>query len=90
MQEYVKRIVAKTGAGNSRSAITLLAEERELSLLIQALDQAEDGVGIIQDGVCKYANRTLASSIGYSVEEMVGIPFLALAAPDYRDIQAQR
>lgn len=90
VQEYVRRIVTKTGARSTRRAITLLAEERESLSLVRVLDQVRDGVGILQDGVCRHANRALAELSGYSVEELTGMPFADLMAPEYRQMQQER
>lgn len=72
VQEYVKRIVAKTEAETTRSAIKLLVEEREIRLFMAVLDDVPMGVAILQDGVCKYANRAMAEISGYDFAELVG------------------
>jgi PAS domain S-box-containing protein len=90
VQECIKRILIKTGADSTRSAIVLLVEERETLSLLRVLDQARDGVGILQDRVLKFANRALAKMYGYDPEEMVGVPFVELLAPGCRDTQAKR
>jgi PAS domain S-box-containing protein len=90
IQECIRRIVRKTGADSTRDAIVLLAEERETAALLRVLEQATDGVGIVQDEVVKYANRSLARICEYTPEEMVGIPFVELLAPEVRDLQVQR
>jgi PAS domain S-box-containing protein len=44
---------------------------RESEVRYEALvEQSNDGVLIVQDGIYKYANRTLADISGYSVEEL--------------------
>jgi PAS domain S-box-containing protein len=46
---------------------------RESEVRYEALvEQSNDGVLIVQDGIYKYANRTLAEMSGYSVEELIG------------------
>ncbi len=82
VQERVKRIVIKAGAASTREALVLLAQERETSSLLHVLDQASDGVLILQDKVFKFANKALSNLLGYTAEELVGIPFVSLAATD--------
>ena len=90
VQECIKRILIKTGADSTRGAIVLLVEERETLSLLRVLEQARDGVGILQDRVCKFANRALAEICGYDPKEMVGMPFVELLGPGSRDTQAKR
>jgi PAS domain S-box-containing protein len=53
-------------------------------------EQAADGIVIVQDGVIKYANNGHAQITGYSVEELVGTPFLDTIDPSARDQVVQR
>jgi PAS domain S-box-containing protein len=85
VQECIKRILIKTGADSTRGAIVLLAEERESLSLLRVLNQATDGVAILQDRVLKFANKALAEACGYDPDEMVGIPLVELLAPRVRD-----
>ncbi len=64
VQECIKRILIKTGADSTRGAIVLLAEERETLALLRVLEQANNGVAILQDRVCKFANKALARAAG--------------------------
>jgi len=89
VQECIKRILIKTGVDSTRGAIVLLVEERETMALLRVLEQARDGVGIVQDRVCKFANRALGEMCGYDPGEMVGMPFVELIAPRSRDTQAK-
>jgi PAS domain S-box-containing protein len=82
VQERVKRITMKAGAVSTREALVLLAQERETSSLLHILDQASDCVVILQDKVFKFANKALSNLLGYTAEELVGIPFASLAATD--------
>jgi PAS domain S-box-containing protein len=85
VQECIRRIVKKTVADSTRDAIVLLAECRETAALIRVLEQAQDGVAIVQDGVVKFANRSLAKMMGYTAEELVGMHFLELVPPELGD-----
>jgi len=86
VQECIKRILIKTGARSTRGAIALLVEERENMALLHALDQATDGVAIIQDRVVVFANQALHRIHGYDPYEMHGTPLIELAAPRSRDL----
>ena len=90
VQECLKRIVIKAGADSTRKAILLLAEERETLALLRVVDQANDCVAILQDRVCKFANKALAKLLGYTAEELVGWPIAELLAPEVRDVQANQ
>ena len=89
VQECIKKILIKTGADSTRGAIVLLIEERETLALLRVLDQATDGVAILQDRIFKFANRALGEIHGYDPEEMVGMPFVELIAPGSRDAVAE-
>ncbi|MDY6950755.1 MAG: PAS domain S-box protein [Thermodesulfobacteriota bacterium] len=54
------------------------SEEKYRSLV----ERANDGIGIVQDGIMKYANPRLADMGDYTVEEVVGEPFTAFIHPD--------
>jgi PAS domain S-box-containing protein len=85
VQECIKRILIKTGADSTRAAIVLLVEERETQTLLGVLDQASDGVVIIQDRLRKFANTALGSILGYDAEDkMAGMPFVEFVAPRSR------
>ena len=40
------------------------------------VEEAIDGIGIIQDGIVKYANRECGQMLGYSRDELIGMNFL--------------
>jgi PAS domain S-box-containing protein len=90
VQECIKRVLIKTRTRTTRSAIVLLAEEKETQSLLCVLDQATDGVIVIQDRVLKFVNHTLARGCGYDINEMVGMPLAELAAPESRDAVVKR
>jgi PAS domain S-box-containing protein len=86
VQEYIKRILIKTGTKSTRAAIALLAEERENMSLLRILDQASDGVLIIQDRVIEFANQAVHRSLGYDPYQLHGIPMIERLAPRSRDL----
>lgn len=89
VQECVKRIVAKSEAKSTRSAIVLLTEERGTSRLLRVLERVAEGVAIMQDGVFKFVNTAFAEVSGRTPEELVGKPVLDFIAPEERDGLAQ-
>jgi len=48
------------------------------------VEQANDGICIVQDGRLKYANRWLAGILGRTVAELVGTSFIDHVCPDER------
>lgn len=46
------------------------------------VERSKDGIGIIQDGRVKFANKPLAGMAGYTVEEITGTPFADYIHPD--------
>ncbi|MBL7120108.1 MAG: MEKHLA domain-containing protein [Dehalococcoidia bacterium] len=54
------------------------------------VEQAVDGVIIVQDGVFKFANEGMAEIAGYTVEEMESMPFLDIVVSELRESVAQR
>lgn len=46
------------------------------------VESAKDGIAIIQDKVFKYINPRLAEIAGYTIEEIIGSPFLDYIYPD--------
>ncbi len=50
----------------------LLESEKRYSILVE---EASDGVTMIQDGKVVFANKKAAEIIGYSIDEIIGLPF---------------
>lgn len=70
-----------------------LAEEalRESEAKYSAVvEQARDGVFIVQGGKLKFANRAMTNITGYSVEELLSMPLLDLIVPESRGEAAER
>jgi len=53
----------------NRAEEALRESEAKYSTLVE---HAKDGVVIIQDGICKFANKAVAEICGYTVEEILG------------------
>jgi PAS domain S-box-containing protein len=62
-----------------RAEKALRASEEKYRILIE---QAIDGILIIQDGIIKFANRRLAEANGRTVEELLDTNFLNYVHPD--------
>lgn len=54
------------------------------------VDNCRDGVFLIQAGIVHFANRALADMLGYGVDELVGMDYFRLVAPQNIAQQAQR
>jgi PAS domain S-box-containing protein len=70
-----------------RAEEALRESEAKYSTLVE---QARDGIIILQDEVVRYCNNAAAEMIGYMQEELIGIHFLDTVPPDSRDIVTQR
>jgi len=53
-------------------------------------EQAADGIVVVQDGLIKFANNGHAQITGYSLEELVGMPFLNTLDSSNRNLADQR
>ena len=63
-----------------------LSEEKYRTLI----DNIQDGVFIIQDAEMKFANEAFARMVGYTVEEIIGMDFRELIAPEDSEMVADR
>jgi len=54
------------------------------------IEQAQDGVIIVQDEILQFANKAMAKLTGFAVEEMVNRSVLDLVTPEYRNLVAER
>jgi PAS domain S-box-containing protein len=64
--------------------------EAEALLYAQILRAAEQGVWVARDGRTRYANRRMAEIMGYSVDELIGIPVLDFFEPEELPIVRKR
>ena len=53
------------------------------------VEQATDGIYILQDGVFKFANKAISELLGYSVDELLGRSFLEIVAPESKGMVAE-
>ncbi len=64
---------------------------RESEALYSALvNQALDGIVIIQDEVFRFVNRAFAEMVGYGEDELLGKPFRSVLPPGDRDLVMER
>jgi len=73
--------------GASRCKQTLQESEERYSAVV---NQANDGVTIIQDNLSVFANKVLAKMLGYTQEELKDTPFINYVAPESRVLVAGR
>lgn len=65
----------------------LKESEKKYSTLVE---QAKDGVIIIQNGICKFANKAVQQIFGYSVEELIGKPLFNKLPSKERELVSQK
>ena len=72
-----------------REAEEALAESEEKHRTL--VEQATDGVVIVQDGLFKFANPATAELIGYDApEELIGNEFMPFIAPEFKEMVAEK
>ncbi|MDH5267780.1 MAG: PAS domain S-box protein [Candidatus Bathyarchaeota archaeon] len=64
----------------------LLESEKRYSVLVE---EASDGVAMIQDGKVIFANKKAAEIIGYSIEEIIGLPFENVVDEEYLQLATE-
>jgi PAS domain S-box-containing protein len=65
----------------------LRENEEKYSYLVE---NANDGVTIIQDRIIKYANKRMADMSGYTIEELTGMSTFNLVPPDFNPVLKER
>jgi diguanylate cyclase (GGDEF)-like protein/PAS domain S-box-containing protein len=64
---------------------------KESRALYQALlEHSRDGVYLVQQGIIKFSNESMANALGYQLEELVGVVYMNLIAPEDFTEQANR
>ena len=77
-QEIIERKQAEEASRNSEEKYRLLVEN------------ANNAIFIVQDGVIKFPNPKTEELLGYRAEELAKIPFVSLIHPEDRDIVFER
>jgi PAS domain S-box-containing protein/putative nucleotidyltransferase with HDIG domain len=70
----------------AKEAESKLHESEEKNRLL--IDNAAEGIAVIQDGVAKFFNRRLVELTGWTAEELLTRSFLDLVHPDEREMIA--
>jgi PAS domain S-box-containing protein len=70
-----------------RAEEALRESELKYSTLV---GHATDGVIVVQDEVVKFCNTACADATGYSLEELSGMPFQRIVAPESRSLVLER
>jgi len=65
----------------------LVESEEKYSTLIE---KAKDGIMVIQDEIIKFVNKAMADMSGYTIEELIGLNYLDLTAPESKELISQR
>jgi PAS domain S-box-containing protein len=65
----------------------LRESEKKYSTLVE---QSNDGIAIIQDGLIRFANPKILKIYGLTAGETLGKPFLDFVSPEYRDLVVDR
>lgn len=79
--------IARDITERKKTEETLKESEKKYSTLVE---KASDGVVILQDGICKFANKAVEKISGYSLEELVGKPVFDKIASEHRELVSER
>jgi PAS domain S-box-containing protein len=74
-------------AARKKAEEALQDSEAKYSAMVQ---QAKEGVFIIQDNVLQFANQGLANILGYTLDEIKNIPYPDAVAPESRAMVVER
>ncbi|MDD4923240.1 MAG: PAS domain S-box protein [Dehalococcoidales bacterium] len=65
----------------------LARSEKKYSTLVE---QSNDGIIIIKDGVIKFANREMIRMTGFTFKETIGKPLIDFVSPRYKELVSER
>ncbi len=66
------------------------AKEEADTKYLALVNQAKDGIIIVQEGLCKFANQAMADITGLAIEEMVNRPVQNILVSDDKVLRDQR
>ena len=78
-------VVSKDITNRKQMEEALRESEEKYSTLVQ---QAKDGVIIIQDNILKFANEAMANILGYTIDEIENTPYINYVAHESRAMVA--
>jgi len=84
--DEVSRLAAaidSTFAELAQSYQALAESEQKYSALVE---NSNDGIVVVQDGLIKFANRKAVEMGGFSMEETIGKPFVTFVCPEYQQM----
>jgi PAS domain S-box-containing protein len=84
--DEVSRLAAaidSTFAELAQSYQALAESEQKYSALVE---NSNDGIVVVQDGLIKFANRKAVEMGGFSMEETMGKPFVTFVCPEYQQM----
>jgi diguanylate cyclase (GGDEF)-like protein/PAS domain S-box-containing protein len=99
LEIHVRTVKDKKGRVSAiRGVARDITERKKIEAALRATEKkfadlsakAKDGVVIIQDGICKYANEFIAEIIGYDFEELKGKRFFDWIPSKDKETLAQR
>lgn len=97
LEDRVREATAELMAANEHLRLEVADRKRAEEALRESeekyralIERANDGIVIIQDGVIKYMNPSVARMIGYSQEDVIGSDFTKLVHPEHLPIVVER
>jgi two-component system NtrC family sensor kinase len=89
------RLIAVRGSGGDilylDAIIEDITERKQAEARYSTLvEQSNDGIVLIQDGLLKFVNTRMAEISGFSKEEALGKSFIDFVAPEHRELLADR
>jgi PAS domain S-box-containing protein len=87
MEEKLKQYSEQLEALVQKRTKELSESQKNYSVLVE---EASDGVAILQDGKIVFTNKKGTEIIGYSKDEIAGLPFGKLVSEKYRQLTQER
>ncbi|MHA1909111.1 MAG: PAS domain S-box protein, partial [Candidatus Thorarchaeota archaeon] len=96
IRDNATRVHDKEGLTYSSGMFTDITEKKEIELALREsevkyrtlVENMDNGVAILQEGRISFANTSLCNIMGYTLDELLDIPFLSFVAPQDRNIVA--
>lgn len=85
-----RRVVLTFTDIDARKSASAIALRRSRNLYRDVVENATEGILVLQDGVVVFANSRMQQWVGLTAEEMIGQPFIDDVHPDDRALVAER